>query len=56
MGDDIPLQSVVHVLPTIENTDKMIHLILTDKLFTTALTEAIHSGLLNHKLTPDQVN
>ena len=56
MSDDIPLQSAVHVLPAIENTDQMIHLLFTDKLFATALTEAIHSGLLNYKITPDQVN
>ena len=56
MSDDIPLQSVVHMLPAIENTDHMIHLLLNDKLFTTALTEAIHSGHLNYKITPDKVN
>ena len=56
MSDEIPLQSVIHVLPNIENTDQMIHLLFTDKLFTTALTEAIHSSLLNYKITPNQVN
>ena len=55
MSDDIPLQSLVHVLPTLESTDKMIHLMLTDKFFSTAITAATHSGVLHHKITPDQV-
>ena len=53
-SDDIPLQSVV--LPAVENTDKMIHLLLTDKVFVTAITAAIHSGLLHYTITADQVN
>ena len=48
---DAPLQ-----LPVVESKDKMIHLLLTDKFFVTAITAAIHSGLLNYKVTPDQVN
>ena len=34
----------------------MIHLLLTDKFFVTAVTAIINSGLLKHKITPDQVN
>ena len=43
-------------LPAIESTDKMIHLLLTDTFFATAVTAAIHSGLLHRKISPDQVN
>ena len=47
---DAPLQ-----LPAIESKDKMMHLLLTDKFFATAITATIHSGLLNYKVTPDLV-
>ena len=56
MSDDSLSQSVVHVLPAVESKDKMIHLLLTDKLFATGITAAIHSDLLNYKITPDKVN
>ena len=48
---DAPLQ-----LPTIESTNKMMHLLLTDKFFATVVTAVIHSGRLHHRITPDQVN
>ena len=56
MSDDSLSQSAVRMLPVVERTDDMIYLLLTDKLFVTAITAAIHSGLLNYKITPDQVN
>ena len=43
-------------LPAVGSTDKMFHLLLTDTFFVTAITAAIHSGLLHHKIPPDQVN
>ena len=55
MNDSLS-QSVAHELPNIENTDYMIHLLLTDKFFATVITAAIRSGRLNYKVTPDQVN
>ena len=55
-SDDSLSQSVVHVLPAVENTDNMIHLLLTDKLFATAVMDAINCGLLNYNITPDKVN
>ena len=33
----------------------MIYLLLTPKLFGSAITAAIHSGVLHHKVTPDMV-
>ena len=56
MSDDSLSQSVVHVLPAIESTDNMIHLLLTDKLFATGVMDAINCGLLNYTITPDKVN
>ena len=53
VSDDIPLQSTM--LPAVESTDNMVHLLLTDKLFATAVMAAIHSDLLHQKITPDQV-
>ena len=43
-------------LPAVGSTDKMIHLLLTDTFFATVITASIHSGLLHHKILPDQVN
>ena len=54
MSDDTLLQSVV--LPAVETTDNMIHLLLTDKFIASAVTAAINSGHLHHKITADQVN
>ena len=55
MNDSLS-QSVAHVLPSIDSTDNMVHLLLTDKFFATVITAAIDSGQLNYKVTPDQVN
>ena len=55
ISSDNLLQSSI-VLPAVEDNDKMIHLLLTDKFFATAVMAAIHSGLLYYKLNPDQVN
>ena len=55
MSGDTPLQSSI-VLPAVESTDKMIHLLLTDKFFATGVMATIHSGLLHYTINPDQVH
>ena len=37
------------------STDKMIYLLLTTKLFGSAIASAIQSGVLHYKVTPDTV-
>lgn len=54
VSDAVPLQSAE--LPAVKSSDNMIHLMLTNRLFTTAVTAIIDSGLLLHKITPNQVN
>jgi len=42
-------------LPDVSSTDKMTYLLLTPKIFGSAITSAIQSGVLHHKVTPDMV-
>jgi len=42
-------------LPDVSSADKMTYLLLTPKLFGSAITAAIQSGVLHYKVTPDVV-
>ena len=53
MNDDVSTPPVQ--LPDVSSTDKMIYLLLTPKLFGSAITAAIQSGVLHHRVTPDMV-